>query len=127
MGQFDNVSNETHWKNLCEKAKRGGWNDTHKFFDPVFITTQGIGHKGLYRRIFQVPFLIALYGDEEVETGLYDSDLMPCTLPRYWHISSVVHDMLMQQNNESVLAYMDSVPTNDDRLRPDTKKKEAAT
>lgn len=93
------------------KAERVGWKDFHLLFDPIFYTRHGIAQKGFYRRIFQVPLLVALYGDNMVETGEYDKDLNPVTLPRYHSIARQALDMMMRQKPQSVLAFLDSVPT----------------
>lgn len=108
---YPQISNEQHWENLILKAERAGWNDFHLLFDPIFYTRHGIAQKGFYRRIFQVPFLVALFGDDVVETGEYDKELNPIVLPRYHFIARQATDMIMRQEPESVLAFLDSVPT----------------
>jgi hypothetical protein len=100
-----------HWKSLVEKARRGGWDDRHSGYDPILFTRAGIDSKALYRRIFQVPFLVALYGEEDTETGTYDKELNEVRLPRFWAISRNVHTMMMEQDHESVIAYLDSQET----------------
>ena len=105
------TSNEQHWENIILKAERAGWKDFHLLFDPIFYTRHGIAQKGFYRRIFQVPLLVALYGDDMVETGEYDKDLNPVVLPRYHVIARQAVDMMMRQEPESVLAFLDAIPT----------------
>ncbi len=100
-----------HWKSLVEKARRGGWNDRHSGYDPILYTRSGIDSKALYRRIFQVPFLVALFGEDDEPTGLYDKEINEVNLPRYWKVSQEAHGMMMRQEHESVLAFLDSVPT----------------
>lgn len=108
----------THWKSLAEKARRGGWGDDHALYDPILYTRSGIGAKALYRRIFQVPFLVALYGEKQEPTGLYDKELNEVTLPRYWKVSQEAHALMMRQDHDSVLAFLDSVPTEWERGLP---------
>ena len=105
------TSNEQHWENIILKAERAGWKDFHLLFDPIFYTRHGIAQKGFYRRIFQVPLLVALYGDDMVETGEYDKELNPVVLPRYHAIARQAVDMMMRQEPESVLAFLDAIPT----------------
>lgn len=133
MGRLDNVTNEQHWENLVRKAERGfshfRWKDFHILFDPIFYGRHGVDKKGYYRRIFQVPFLVALFGDDPVPTGLYDKDLNPVVLPRYQAVAREVVDMIMAQDEESVLAFLDSQPTVyevENGIRPDEKPEESA-
>lgn len=117
MGKIDNISNKEHLANLIRDAKANGWIDDNATYDPRFDVKNNYydlnesDKKWYYRRIFQVPFLKARYGGKMMSTGIYDKNGKEILLPRWWYVSRKVHDMIMEQNDESVLAYMDREPT----------------
>lgn len=129
----DQVSNFQHWESLYKKALKSGWQDWHRFYDPIYVGRRGLDAKGWVRRVFQVPFLLAIFGKKPVETGMFDAAGKPIFWPRYKVIAHQALDMMLEQDPDSVLAFLDSQAplweNGGDGLRPlqpEPEKQEAA-
>lgn len=130
MGKSDNVSNIQHWNSLIDKARRSGWEDAWEYFSPVGYGLRSVDRKDWYIRVMNPTFLRALFGERLTSSGYVDDMGMgePYMLPAYHVVGLEVADMMMRQDHESVLAWLDSLPVynwkNEERPEPDTQEED---
>jgi len=101
------LNNWYYWQLYRDIAIRNGWEDYHRYSDPVLRDMRWPHKKAYYRRLFNPEMLKAVFGDSlykidrEVEgtlvTGIY---------PRWMAVSMEAWCMMMARDEESIPKFM---------------------